>query len=179
MLIAIFKRYSLKVIFVVGLLTGIQLPNFLAQYELRLDAHYIEAKTQLAQYQKLADFFFDGDIDALIQKHRDSTVPLFKAEVVVIENTLNRFNELQQEKIDLEGNLFHKFYFLVNKVGSPLFKETNKSYNAEIVLNQEAITVGLILALFFSLLFEMLFFFVPVLKLKVMNRQTKSKALIN
>lgn len=168
MLVHIFKRYTLKLIFVLGLLIGIQLPNFLAQYELRLDAHYIEAKNNLAQYQKLADLFFDGDIDALIVKHRNSDVAIFKAEVVVIENTLNRFNELQQEKDDLQGNLFHKFYFLVKKLDSPLFKETNKSYKAEVVLNQAAISVGLILALIFSLLFELVFMLISTV-----NRKTK------
>ena len=158
-----------------GLLLGIQLPNFLAQYELRLDAHYLEAKSNLAQYQKLADFFFDGDIDALIEKHRNSDVDLFKSEVVVIEGTLNRFNELQQEKSDLQGNLLHKFYFLVTKLNSPLFKETNNNYRAEVVLNKETITVGAVLALVFSLCFELLFFFVSVLKFKIMNKPKKSK----
>lgn len=179
MLTSIFKRYTLKLIFVLGLLIGIQLPNFLAQYELRLDAHYIEAQSHLAQYQKLADFFFDGDIHALIKKHRNSDVALFKAEVTVIENTLNRFNELQQEKNDLKGSLFHKFYFLVTKLDSPLFKETKSSYKAEVVLNQEAITIGLILALVFSLFFELLFSFVPVLRLKIMKRKVQKQVSSN
>ncbi len=166
MLASIFKRYTLNVVFVFALILGMQLPNFLAQYELRLDAHYIESKNQLLQYQKLADLFFDGDIKALIQKHKDSNIPLFKAEVQVIENTLKSFNVLNKEKNDLKGGLLHKLYFLITKINTPLFKETNASYKAEIVLNKDAIIIGLLLALLCSLCVEMLFLVITLLKSK-------------
>ncbi|MCK5818619.1 MAG: DUF2937 family protein [Psychromonas sp.] len=166
MLASIFKRYTLNVVFVFGLIIGMQLPNFLAQYELRLDAHYIESKNQLLQYQTLASLLFNGDINALIQKHKDSHVAVFKAEVLVIENTLNRFNALQQEKDDLKGSILHKLYFLITKIHTPLFKETSLSYKAEIVLNQDAILMGLVLALFSSVFCELLFFVLTFLKAK-------------
>ena len=151
------KRYSLRLGFALGLLLGIQLPNFLALYEQRLDAHYIEAEANLQQYQKLADFFFGGDLNALIEKHKNSKVPLFKAEVKVIEHTVERFNLFKSEKPALQGDLLHRLFFLTTKTNSPLFKETQQNYSAKVVLNQDAISVGLIFALLLSFLLELLF----------------------
>jgi hypothetical protein len=151
------KRYSLRLGFALGLLLGIQLPNFLALYEQRLDAHYIEAEKNLAQYQKLADLFFDGDLNALIGKHKNSEVDLFKAEVKVIEHSVQRFNLFNAEKEALKGNLLHRLYFLTTKIDSPLFNETNKNYQAEVILNQDAISVGLIFALIISFILELFF----------------------
>jgi len=49
MLMRLMHRYSLKLVFAVTLLLGIQIPSFLQQYEHRVDAHYQEAKRQLNQ----------------------------------------------------------------------------------------------------------------------------------
>lgn len=172
MLTSLFKRYTLNVVFVFALILAMQLPNFLAQYELRLDAHYIESKNQLLQYQRLASLFFNGDINALIQKQKDSNIGIFKAEVQVIEKTVNHFNALKKEKNDLKGGLLHKLYFLITKVNTPLFKETNASYKPEIVLNKDAVIIGLLLAFLCSLCAEMFFLIISLLKSKRAHRRT-------
>ena len=153
------QRYSLKLVFALTLLLGLQLPNFLQQYEHRLDAHYKEAKNQLNQYQDLADLYFSGDLQALIIKHKNSEVLLFRAEAPVIEKLLNRFNYLQEKKNALQGPLINQFYFLLVEINSPLLLETKENYNAEIVLNQNSIVVGLVSALLCTLFLELFFIF--------------------
>ena len=153
------QRYSLKLVFALSLLVGLQFPNFLQQYELRLDAHLIESEEQLQQYQKLADFFFDGSLEALIEKHKESKVALFQAETVLIKKTLARFHYLQSQQNALQGALIGRLYFLAKQFNTPLFIETERSYNAELLLNQESITVGLVFALFNTLLTELFFLF--------------------
>lgn len=157
MILQIAQRYSLKLIFALTLLLGLQVPNFLQQYETRLDAHYIEAQEQLNQYQILADLFFSGDLQALIIKHKSSDVLLFSAEAQVIEKLVSRFNQLQALQRGLQGPLISRLYFLLGEMNSPLVRETKENYSAEIVLNQNSIIVGLVSALLSTLCLELLF----------------------
>ncbi|MFT6985608.1 MAG: hypothetical protein ACJAT7_001420 [Psychromonas sp.] len=157
MLIKLAQRYSLKLVFALTLLLGLQLPNFLQQYETRLDAHYIEAKDQLNQYQILADLYFSGDLQALIMKHKNSDALLFSAEARVIEKLVSRFKQLQSQQRALQGPLISRLYFLLGEFNSPLLRETQENYNAEIVLNKNSIIVGLVSALLSTLLLELLF----------------------
>ncbi len=164
MLIKLLQRYSLKLLFALTLLLGLQLPSFLQQYEARLDAHYLEAKNQLNQYQDLAELYFAGNLQALITKHKNSDVLLFSAEALVIEKLLNRFNYLQAQKTSLQGPLITRFYFLLGELDSPLLIETKENYNAEIVLNQNSIIVGLVSALLSTLFLELLFLLIAYLR---------------
>jgi len=157
-LFALLQRYCLKLVFALTLLLGLQIPNFLQQYEIRLDGHYIEAKSHLLDYQMIADRHFAGDLQALIKKHQNSDEESFQDQAVVIKNMLNRFNDLQAQKDRLNAPLVERLLFLVGQLNNPLFSETQNSYNAEIVLNKNAISVGLVFALISSLLLELLFF---------------------
>lgn len=166
------QRYSLKLVFALSLLIGLQFPNFLQQYELRLDAHLIESEHQLQQYQKLADLFFDGSLELLIQKHKESEVPLFQAETALIEKTLVRFHYWQSQQNAMQGTLVSRLYFLATQFNTPLFIETEANYKAEILLNQDSISVGLVLALLNTLLMELFFLFLIYLT-KVILRNKK------
>lgn len=170
MLSVFLQRYSLKLVFALSLLVGLQFPNFLQQYELRLDAHLIESEEQLQQYQKLADFFFDGSLEALIEKHKESEVALFQAETVLIKKTLARFYYLQSQQNALQGSLIDRLYFLAKQFNTPLFIETERSYNAELLLNQESIAVGLVFALLNTLLTELFFLFLIHFTSSSLNR---------
>ncbi|WP_028862213.1 DUF2937 family protein [Psychromonas aquimarina] len=163
MLLSLMQRYSLKLVFTLTLLLGIQVPNFLQQYEHRLDAHYIEAEQQLQQYQNLADLYFGGSLQALIIKHKNSSENLFQDEAVLIENLMARFNYLQEQKDRLLSPLSSRLYYLLAKLNSPLFIETKNNYQADIVLNKNAITVGLVFALSSTMMLEFLFYFLRLL----------------
>ena len=151
------KRYSLKVVFAFIFLIGLQIPNFLQQYEHRLDAHYLELQNHLHSYQLIADKFFDGNLQALIIKHRSSGVLAFQEEAVIIDKLRNRFYLLQYKKKSLQGSLIGKLYFLLGEVKSPLVLETQQNYVPEIVLNKNTILIGLSSALSLTLFLEFLF----------------------
>jgi len=174
MLLSLLQRYSLKISFAVMLFIGLQLPHFLAQYETRLDAHYIESKQQLSHYQKLADLLFAGDLHALVEKHKNSEITLFKAETSIIKSLISRSEFLEKQKQQLQGPLYKKFAFLMTQMNHPLFTETQKNYQANIVINQQAIFVGVIIAVTVTLLVEMLFLFFPLLVRKIaLKRRVK------
>ena len=75
-------RYFLIIAACGSLLLGIQIPNFVNQYEMRLDAHLSEVKNNLQGYQDIADRLYDGSITTLISKHEQSDDQTFKQEAV-------------------------------------------------------------------------------------------------
>jgi hypothetical protein len=111
MLVALIQRYSLKIVFALTLLLGLQLPNFLQQYEIRLDGHYIEAQNHLEEYQQLANLYFDNDLQALINKHKNSAEQVFRDESIIIDDLRKRFIYLQAQKDALDSSLTKRLFF--------------------------------------------------------------------
>lgn len=171
MLLSICRRYSLKLTFALALLLGLQFPHFLAQYETRLDAHYLESQSQLKQYQLLADLLYEGDLNALVAQHESSDIALFKAETAIIEALIARFDFLEYQKESLQGALVQRFSFLLSQVNEPLFIETQKNYQANIILNQQAIMVGLLVATLLTLLLELFFILLPFIYRKACKKE--------
>jgi len=163
MFFSLLRRYSLKLTFALTLLIGLQLPHFLSLYEVRLDAHYLESRSQLQQYQKLADLLFDGDLNSLVEKHKNSDVVLFKSETEIIKKLMHRAEFLQMQKHSLQGSLLQNFIFLFSQINQPLFIETQQNYQANIVLNKESIIVGLSIATLATLLLDILFILLGLL----------------
>lgn len=160
---ALIKRYSLTLTFALTLLIGLQFPHFLAQYETRVDAHYLESKAQLMHYQQLANLFFAGDLNALLDKHKNSDIALFKAETKVIKILIKRSEFLEKQKKSLQGPFYQRFYFLIKQINQPLFIETQNNYQANITLNKQAIIIGLSIALITTFCLEMLFILLPLI----------------
>jgi len=174
MFVSLLQRYILKFTFALTLLIGIQLPHFLDLYETRLDAHYLESSSQLDHYQKLADLLFSGDLAALVKQHKNSDVALFKAETAILEALIERTSFLENQKLALQGPLYKRFTFLITQVNEPLFIETQDNYQANIVINQQAILVGLCVAVVCTLILEMLLMLLPIMASKLIGKQEKS-----
>lgn len=170
-MLAVIKRYSFLIVFTLSLLLGLQAPNFLQQYEMRLQGHYAEAKLQLAQFQSLADAYFEGDLQALIQKHKSSQVALFRDEAFVIEQSYLRVQMLQQKIEGIKQPVWQRLSALSHEIADPIVQEAWAGYQANIVLNKQAIVVGLTLAVLVMLLLEFVFY---LLKLSFI----KGKAII-
>lgn len=157
-MLSVIKRYSLQLVFTLSLLLGLQLPNFLQHYELRLQGHFVEAKQQLAQFQSLAELYFSGDLQALIIKHKNSEDRLFRDEAIVIENTYLRVQYLQQKMNNLNKPIWYRLGLLSQQIKQPIFKETWINYQSNIVLNQQAIIVGVSVAALLMLLLEIILY---------------------
>jgi len=154
-MLALIKRYCLQIFFALSVLLGLQLPHFLQQYELRLQGHFVEANIQLSQYQSLADVHFDGDLTALINQHKISNFALFQDEASIIEDIYLRVQYLQKKMDNINEPIWYRLAMLTKEIGKPIFNETWTSYKANIVLNQESILVGLVVAVLFMLLLEL------------------------
>lgn len=174
MIMSVIKRYSLQLIFTLSLLFGLQLPNLLQQYELRLQGHFSEAELQLSHFQSLADVYFSGDIQALMQKHRNSEINLFQDEAQVIEASYLRVQFLQKKMDNMSEPIWYRLIALAQEIKQPIFNETWQSYQANIVLNQQAIMVGISIAVVLTLLFELFCYLIGSLVLFLFGYMKKS-----
>jgi len=157
-MLAMIKRYFLQIFFALSVLFGLQLPHFLQQYELRLQGHFVEAKLQLSQYQALADAHFSGNLNALITKHKESNLVLFRDEAIIIEKSYLRVQYLQQKINNINQPIWYRLGLLTKEIGEPIFKDTWQHYKPNIVLNLESILVGLTVAILFMLLLEFMLY---------------------
>ena len=86
----VLHRYLAVVVAGISLLFGIQIPNFVDQYEKRLDAHLLEVTKNIRPYQDIADKYHGGRIEELIDFHRKSGNRTFQEEGIAIENMYKR-----------------------------------------------------------------------------------------
>ena len=75
----ILYRYLLIIVACVAMLIGLQIPNFVDQYEKRVDAHLREVSVNLQSFQDIANKYFGGDMHKLIELHRNSLEKPFQA----------------------------------------------------------------------------------------------------
>lgn len=133
-----------RIAFAVGLLVGIQAPNLVSQYEQRVAAHLSEVSLNFSGFQTIADDYFNGDVDRLIQHHQQSIDPVFFAEAEPIRTLWRRLQHLQAEQAALAGSFFTQLIHVAIKADDDLRQETLDGYTATIPLTTAAIICGLI-----------------------------------
>jgi len=137
-------RYTLILIACAALLVGIQIPNFVDQYQKRLDAHLSEVKNNLQGYQDIADRLYNGSLAALITKHQQSTDPAFKEEAQPIANIVLRYDHFSKELAALATGLPGQITHIVTQGDRELITETYNNYSFAVPLNETAIVSGFI-----------------------------------
>ena len=135
-------RYLLILVACAAVLLGIQVPNFVDQYEKRLDAHFIEVVNNLQGYQEIADRYYDGSIAALIKKHEESKDSADRAEAGPIRNIYERYRRFTDERRSLETTLARKIFFIIRRGDRGLINETYTNYSFTIPLNRAAVLSG-------------------------------------
>ena len=149
-------RYSLILIACAALLAGIQIPNFIDQYEKRLDAHLSEVNNNLQGYQDIADRLYGGSIATLIAKHQQSNDETFKQEAGPIANIYHRHEHFSKELAALATGLTGKIAYIVTKGDRELIDETFSAYSFNIPLNASAVTAGFTFTVIVVFIVEML-----------------------
>ena len=145
------RAYLRLVLFGVGLLAGVQVPGFVDQYAQRVSAHYIEVTKNFAGFQRTADQYFAGSIDALIAHHEASTDSVFKDEAKPIRALYARLQSLTAEIQAMNRPMLSRIMHVALQPDKEILNETMAAYSYTVPLNQEAIlcgvTAGLLLAL--------------------------------
>lgn len=153
----ILYRYLLIIIACIALLTGIQVPNLVDQYEKRVDAHLREVKINLQPFQDVADKYFGGSLDKLIDLHRKSEVKAFQDEGAAIEEMIKRKLRFEADLAELQVSLPMKIVHIAFGGDKELLDETMAQYTYAVPLNQDAILTGAAFAAAILLMAELLF----------------------
>ncbi len=139
-----------------ALLLGIQLPGFVDQYEKRVDAHFLEVSSNLKPFQNIADRFHGGSMEALIEKHEQSTDPTFHAEGAAIRKMRDRFLRFQNEKFQLQASLPNRLLWIATQADRELIDETRRNYSFGILLDRTALIAGFSCMFMIVVLLELL-----------------------
>ena len=156
----IIKVYTRLLLFVGGALIGVQVPSFVDQYGQRLEAHFLESKTGLNEFQKDADKFFKGDISKLVQHYKNNTDPVFNDGGQSIETLLTRQQLLSNAVIAFNKKFYSPYLHTLSSPIVEIRNETWNSYDYSIKLNASsiawALASGLIIAIFIDLFLALL-----------------------
>lgn len=137
-----------KIFFAALLLLGMQIPNFVMQYQQTLAAHFHEAQQQLQQYQTVADRFYRGDLGKLLAVHRTNDVEAIRAEAEILDRLLQRNAYLRQQINALSDKQLHQqmLHFL-KQPDLAIAEEVYRNYRPVVPLNAEALITGVTLAI--------------------------------
>jgi len=149
-------RYFLILVACTAILLGIQIPNFVDQYEKRLDAHFIEVEHNLRGYQEIADRYYGGSIQALIKRHEESEDGATREEAEPIRRMYERYLSFRNEKRLLDTGLAGRVAFIAVRGNRELIRETYENYSFTIPLNREAVLSGTLSAAFVLIMIELL-----------------------
>lgn len=147
-------RYLLIAVACVFLLLGMQLPSLTDQYAKRVDASLREVTLNFQPFLIIANQHTGGNVETLIQLHRDSKVAPFQAEGEAIERLYQRKLRLGGEHKALQTHLPARLWHLLVRADSDLREQTLIQYTATAPLTQEALVSGGVVALAMLLLLE-------------------------
>jgi hypothetical protein len=131
-------------------------PGFIAQYRQRLGGRLDQARLDLDSWQRIADQFYHGDLDKLIQYHLISNDATFHAEGSVIQSLIVTVQRLQGAVDALHSSLFHQIGYLMLHADASLMRATATDWVPTFALSIEGILFALLFAVAVWLLFHAL-----------------------
>ena len=149
------KTYSRLFIFACGLLLGIQVPNFVDQYERRIDAHYLEVSANISGFKSTADLLFSGDMEALITYYAKSNDLVFESDAQSIRGIVDRYNRISNEQQALSRNILAAAMHVLLYADDEFLDETFEQYGYTVPLNMLAVEWGLAIALLLTIAIDL------------------------
>lgn len=147
-------RYFVILLALAAVLIGVQLPNFITQYQQRLDAQLSEAMVYYKEYQRIADTYLNGDMNALIELHENSDNPVFKEEAVPIRTLIERVQLYRYEQQQLEQGYLRQIWFIATAANQEMRDNTWRMYSFNVPLTRHAVISGIVSALLVVLVFD-------------------------
>lgn len=155
MILSLLKTYSRLLIFAGGLLLGIQVPNFVDQYQRRIDAHYLEVSANISGFQSTADLLFAGDMDALIAYYQESNDRVFESDAQSIRSIVDRYARISAERAALSGGALAAAMHVILYADEEIIGETFDQYGYTVPLNLSAVEWGLAVALILTIAIDL------------------------
>jgi hypothetical protein len=152
----LFLRGLFDRLFVAGaVVAGGLVPGFIAQYRQRLGGRLDQARLDLEPWQRIADQFYQGDLNKLIQYHLDSKDSTFHAEGSVIQSLIITVQRLQSAVDALHSSLFHQLGYLTLHAEAGLLRATATDWVPTFALSIDGVLFALLFAVAVWLLFHL------------------------
>lgn len=135
-----------RVILVSAAVAGGLVPGFIAQYRQRLGGRLDQARLDLEPWQKLADQFYHGDIDKLIQYHLASSDQTFHSEGAIIRSLVATVQQLQSAVDALHGSLASQALYLGLHADPGLVRTTFGDWVPSFALSGEGLVFACVFA---------------------------------
>lgn len=155
MILSLLKTYSRLFIFAAGLLLGIQVPNFVDQYERRIDAHYLEVSANISGFQSTADRLFSGNMEALITYYAESNDLVFESDAQSIRVIVARYSRILNEREALSRNILAAVTHVLLCADAEFIDETFEEYGYTVPLNMLAVGWGIAIALLLTITIDL------------------------
>ncbi len=143
-----------RLLLVCAVIGGGLVPGFIAQYRQRLGGRLDQARLDLAPWQRLAEQYYQGDIERLIRYHLESSDPKFHAEGAVIRSLVATVQQLQSSVDALQGTLFRQAAWLALHADPGLARATFRDWVPTFALSTEGIVFALVFAVVVWLAFH-------------------------
>jgi hypothetical protein len=143
-----------RVLLICAVVAGGLVPGFIAQYRQRLGGRLDQATLDLAPWQRIADQYFHGDLNGLIQYHLASRNPTFHAEGAAIALLVRSVHQLQSEAAALHGSLFQQAAYLALHADPGIARATLSDWVPTFGLSAEGVLFALVLAAAVWLIFQ-------------------------
>lgn len=133
-------------VFATGFFTGGLFPSFSAQYHQRLQAQYDQVTIDLAPFQKIADRYHAGSLDALVQHHLNSTDPTFHAEGEAIQMMIDSQLRLAESEATVDAPYVDQAWYFYKRMDEEVARATWDSFTPALITTENAVTFSLTIA---------------------------------
>lgn len=132
-----------RLLLLASVLLFTQLPNFVDQYTQRIGGHYETEQAYLERFQDIADEFFSGDLNLMVQEFKANQQGSIFRIGELIEGSIQRAEALQQALVVLRGdNFLHKLTYLATAPDRTVVEGTLGDFQPGMPFSQEAILCG-------------------------------------
>jgi hypothetical protein len=147
-MLALINNILDRCFFTASFIIGVQLPEFMQQYQQRLAGHLNEAQLQLAQFEVIAQQHFDGNLITMITRYKNNSEASIISTGELIERLSTRVEYLNThlEQINATDYLSRLYQFIWH-LDKQIAAGTVESFSMAIPLELNALATGATLAI--------------------------------
>lgn len=148
-----------RLLLVAAVLCAGAVPSFIAQYRQRLGGRLDQVLIDLAPFQKIADLYHNGSLEALVRHHLASADATFHAEGAAVRAMMDSAAALRAAAEALNAGLAQQLLYLARHTDPAIARATWDIFVPSVPLNLESLVfaglVGLCVWLLAALLWRL------------------------
>lgn len=145
---SLLNKFIDRCFFTATFILGVQLPEFMQQYQQRLAGHLAEAQSQLDQFNLIAQQHFDGSLSTMINHYKNNSEASIISTGELIESLSIRVDYLSSHLIQISrADYLDSIYQFIWHLDQQIATGTAEHFAMAIPLELNAIATGGTLAI--------------------------------